>query len=62
MHVGAGTLDSLSVYLALIGFEFEVHEPPELIERVRWLAARFGRACERTGNKIADTTDSREMG
>ncbi len=50
MHVGAGSLDSLSVYLALIGFEFEVHEPPELIERVRWLAARFGRACERTGS------------
>lgn len=62
MHVGAGSLDSLSVYLALIGFEFEVHEPPELIERVRWLAARFGNACKPAGNKIAGATDSRETG
>jgi hypothetical protein len=32
------------VYLALIGFDFEVREPPELVERVRVLADRFGRA------------------
>jgi predicted DNA-binding transcriptional regulator YafY len=46
-HAGAGSLDTLSVYLALIGFEFEVIEPRELIERVRWLAERFGRATDR---------------
>jgi predicted DNA-binding transcriptional regulator YafY len=44
LHTGACSLDSLSVYLALIGFDFEVHDPPELIERIRWLAERFGRA------------------
>jgi predicted DNA-binding transcriptional regulator YafY len=44
LHTGASSLDTLSVYLALIGFEFEVREPPELIERVRWLAERFSRA------------------
>jgi predicted DNA-binding transcriptional regulator YafY len=44
LHTGSSSLDSLSVYLALIGFEFEVREPPELVERVRWLAERFSRA------------------
>jgi hypothetical protein len=28
----------------MIGFEFEVSEPPELAERVRLLAERFTRA------------------
>jgi predicted DNA-binding transcriptional regulator YafY len=45
LHTGACSLDSLSVYLALIGFDFEVHDPPELIERIRGLAERFGRAA-----------------
>jgi predicted DNA-binding transcriptional regulator YafY len=44
LHTGATSLDTLSVYLALIGFDFEVREPPELVERVRWLAERFARA------------------
>jgi len=44
LHTEAHSLDSLSVYLALIGFDFEVREPPELIERVRLLAQRFDRA------------------
>ena len=30
---------------AMLGVEFEVHEPPELVERVRELAARFERAA-----------------
>ena len=51
LHTGACSLDTLSVYLALIGFEFEVREPPELIERVRWLAERFGRAIGRNTTK-----------
>jgi predicted DNA-binding transcriptional regulator YafY len=44
LHTGATSLDTLSVYLALIGFDFEIREPPELVERVRWLAERFTRA------------------
>lgn len=47
LHTAASSLDTLSVYLALIGFEFEVLEPPELVERVRWLAAQFSRASRR---------------
>jgi predicted DNA-binding transcriptional regulator YafY len=44
LHAGAYSLDRLSVWLALMGFEFEVREPPELIDRVRALAERFARA------------------
>jgi predicted DNA-binding transcriptional regulator YafY len=38
------TLDWLAFRLALLGCEFEVHEPPELIEHLRALAARLTRA------------------
>jgi predicted DNA-binding transcriptional regulator YafY len=44
LRTGASSLDTLSVHLALIGFDFKVHEPPELIERIHWLAQRFNRA------------------
>jgi predicted DNA-binding transcriptional regulator YafY len=44
LHTGAQSLDSLLVYLVLIGFDFEVREPPELVDRIRWLAERFTRA------------------
>jgi len=37
-------LGALAIYVANIGFEFEVREPPELIEAVRELAGRFARA------------------
>lgn len=50
LHTGACSLDTLSVYLALTGFDFEVREPPELVERIRWLAERFTRA---SGNSAA---------
>jgi len=45
LHMGAGSLDGLLVYLATIGFDFEVNDPPELIERVSRLAERFQRAA-----------------
>ncbi len=43
----ASSLDTLSVYLALVDFDFEVEEPAELVERVRLLADRFARAAGR---------------
>jgi hypothetical protein len=51
LHTGAFSLDTLSVYLALIGFDFEVVGPPELIDRVRSLAERFGRATGQFGRE-----------
>jgi predicted DNA-binding transcriptional regulator YafY len=45
LHVGASSLDWLSMYLAMIPAEFEVREPPELIGHIRALAARLQRAA-----------------
>ena len=38
------TSDWLTLRIAMIGAEFEVHEPPELVEGLRALAGRVGRA------------------
>jgi predicted DNA-binding transcriptional regulator YafY len=38
------SLDWLAVRVGMLGVDFEIHEPPELLERVRDLAARFERA------------------
>jgi len=48
LRTGAFSLDMLSVWIAMIGAEFEVEHPPELIERVRSLAAQFHRAAARS--------------
>lgn len=45
LHTGALSLDMLAMHVALTGFEFQVREPPELIERMRVLAERFRRAA-----------------
>jgi predicted DNA-binding transcriptional regulator YafY len=47
LRMGAGTLDSLAMYLAMIGFEFEVREPVELVDRVAALGEFFKRAAAR---------------
>lgn len=39
------SLDWLAVRVGMLGADFEVHEPPELAERFRALAGRFGRAA-----------------
>jgi predicted DNA-binding transcriptional regulator YafY len=44
LHTGAASLDTLSVYLALMNFDFMVEQPAELVARVRELSVRFGRA------------------
>ena len=46
LHTGAHSFDSLSSYLTLIGVDFEVHEPPELLVAVRKLAERLHRAAQ----------------
>jgi predicted DNA-binding transcriptional regulator YafY len=45
LDTGANSLEVLAVHIALLGVDFEVHEPPELIETVRALAGTFGRAA-----------------
>ena len=44
LRAGSDSLDELAIYVAGKGFGFEVHEPPELVEHVRVLAARLGKA------------------
>jgi predicted DNA-binding transcriptional regulator YafY len=45
LKLGAGSLDTLSFYLVLIGLDFEVRDPPELVDRIRWLGERFTNAA-----------------
>jgi predicted DNA-binding transcriptional regulator YafY len=39
------SLDWLAMRIGMLGFDFEVHEPPELVERFAQLAVRFGAAA-----------------
>jgi predicted DNA-binding transcriptional regulator YafY len=47
LHTGSNSLDEIAVYIGLTGFDFEVLDPPELLEHVRALANRLGRAARR---------------
>ena len=42
--VGASTWEYVAMHLVLAGFDFQVTEPPELVDQVRLLAARLQRA------------------
>jgi predicted DNA-binding transcriptional regulator YafY len=44
LHGHTDTLEWLAFRLVTLGCEFEVHEPPELIEHLRRMVARIGRA------------------
>jgi predicted DNA-binding transcriptional regulator YafY len=44
LHTGADTLETLAVYLGMLGADFEVGEPPELMAHLRDLADRYRRA------------------
>jgi predicted DNA-binding transcriptional regulator YafY len=43
-RTGDDDLDWLTVRIAMLDVDFDVHEPPELVERLRALARRLGRA------------------
>jgi predicted DNA-binding transcriptional regulator YafY len=42
---GDDDLDWLALRIAMLGVDFEIHEPPELVESVRALARRLSRAA-----------------
>lgn len=48
LHTGSNSLDEIAVYTALFGFEFHVHEPPELIDHLRALADRISASIGRS--------------
>jgi predicted DNA-binding transcriptional regulator YafY len=45
LHTGSNSLDEIAIYVGLSGFRFQVHEPPELVTRVRELADRLAEAA-----------------
>ena len=51
LHTGASSLESLAVHLALIGVEFQIEEPEELIDHVRRIAELFTRATQAAGQQ-----------
>lgn len=44
-EVGAPTFESLAMHLVFLGFDFEITQPPELLEQVRKLAERYRKAA-----------------
>jgi predicted DNA-binding transcriptional regulator YafY len=44
LATGADSMETVAVYLGLLDIDFEVTEPPELVDRLRVLAARYLRA------------------
>ncbi len=48
LESGAHSLGGLAMHIVLVGEEFEIEEPPELVEHVRELAARLHRAAGRS--------------
>ena len=47
LDTGADTIESLAVHIGLLGLDFEVTDPPELVAHLRELAARYTRATTR---------------
>ncbi|MPZ94095.1 MAG: WYL domain-containing protein [Propionibacteriales bacterium] len=47
LHVGSNSLDQLGVYVALLGFDFDIHEPEELVDHLGTVVDRLKRATGR---------------
>ncbi|MGW0521809.1 helix-turn-helix transcriptional regulator [Crossiella sp. NPDC003009] len=43
---GADSLEMIAVYIGMLGLDFHVTEPPELVEHLRTLGRRYARAVE----------------
>ena len=60
LDTGADSLEMLAVYLGLLGVDFTVSEPPELVERIQALGERYARATgaapaiQESGNGSSD--------
>lgn len=47
LDTGADTIETLAVHLGRLGFDFDVTDPPELVEELDTLAERYRRATSR---------------
>jgi predicted DNA-binding transcriptional regulator YafY len=45
LHTGSNSLEHLALYVGLKGVDFDVLDPPELVEHVRTVGRRFARAA-----------------
>jgi predicted DNA-binding transcriptional regulator YafY len=45
LTIGSKSLDELAIWIAVLGFDFDVVDPPELVNHVRLLGARLTRAA-----------------
>jgi predicted DNA-binding transcriptional regulator YafY len=43
---GADSVETLAVWIGVLGYDFDVTDPPELVAHVRTLAARYARAVQ----------------
>ncbi len=43
---GSDSVETLAVWIGMLGFDFEITSPPELVQHVRTLAARYARAVQ----------------
>jgi predicted DNA-binding transcriptional regulator YafY len=59
LHAGGSDLAEIPIYLARIGFDFTVLEPPELVEQIRVLAGQFSRSVATAGSAPPDRRHSR---
>jgi hypothetical protein len=55
LRTGSDWLGGLAVYVAEIGVDFVVLDPPEFVDRVRQLADRFRRAADGPGAGRVDS-------
>lgn len=55
-HTGADSLDTIAVHLSLLGVDFEVTDPPELVDRIGELARRYAQAVSIKPN-LPSTSD-----
>ncbi len=59
LRAGSNTLDGLAIYVAMFGFEFTVHGPPELVEHIGKAAGRLSRSVTAPAAATPDGHDLR---
>ena len=60
LHTGAESPDVLAIYVAILGTDFEILDPPELAEHILALAGQ-ARPCSTPLSRPRCTADQREQ-
>jgi hypothetical protein len=48
---GADSLETIAAYIGMLGMDFTVDSPPELVPHLRLLAERYARAADGMDNR-----------